>query len=113
MPVLPFIEDNEKNILKIVNKADYYGVKYIVPFLGMSLRDRQRDYYYKKLDENFPDIKEKYIKKFGNRYKCYDPNITKLGFTLKNECSKYGISLKMPSYAEKISGVQLNFLKNS
>lgn len=113
MPVLPFIEDNEKNILELVNKAHYYGVKHIVPFLGMSLRDRQRDYYYKKLDEYFPGLKDKYIKKYGDRYKCYDPNIKKLAAILRNECLKYNISLKMPSYEQKISEVQLDFLNHS
>lgn len=113
MPVLPFIEDNEENILEIVNKADYYGVKYIVPFLGMSLHDRQRVYYYKKLDENFPGVKDKYIKKFGERYKCYDNNMKKLGFILQNECSKHNISLEMPSYEKKISQIQLDFFHKS
>ena len=51
MPILPFIEDTEENITSIVEKADYYGVKHIVPWIGMSLRDRQRDYYYKNLFE--------------------------------------------------------------
>ncbi|WP_253287373.1 hypothetical protein [Clostridium bornimense] len=27
MPILPFIEDTEENIVDIVKKADYYGVK--------------------------------------------------------------------------------------
>lgn len=57
MPILPFIEDNKENIIDIVNKASFYGVKHIVPWLGMSLRDRQRAYYYNKLGEPFPSIK--------------------------------------------------------
>ncbi len=110
MPILPFIEDNETNIIEIITKADYYGVKHIVPFLGMSLRDRQRDYYYKNLDVKFPGLSSKYKKKYNNRYTCYDNNFKKLADTLKETCSKYNISLKMPSYEEKISQVQLDFL---
>ena len=110
MPILPFIEDTEENIISIVEKADYYGVKHIVPWIGMSLRDRQRDYFYENLDKNFPGIKEKYEKRFGDSYKCSGRNITKLDYALKNACSKYGISLKMPYYENKVSSVQLDLL---
>ncbi|WP_160689279.1 radical SAM protein [Clostridium sp. C2-6-12] len=111
MPILPFIEDTEENIISIVEKADYYGVKHIVPWIGMSLRDRQRDYFYENLDKNFPGIKEKYEKRFGDRYKCSGRNITKLNYALKNACLKYGITLKMPSYENKSSSIQLNLLR--
>jgi DNA repair photolyase len=110
MPILPFIEDSEENIIGIVEKANYYGVKYIVPWLGMSLRDRQRAYYYENLDKKFPGIREKYEKRFADRYKCSARNINKLGYALKNACAKYDISLNMPSYQHKISSVQLSLL---
>ncbi|NME81811.1 radical SAM protein [Clostridium sp. SM-530-WT-3G] len=111
MPVLPFIEDNEKNILEIVDRANYYGVKYIVPFLGITMRDRQKAYFYKKLDENFPGIRFKYEMKFKDKYKCYDNNIKKLANTLLEASNKYNISLKIPSYDEKLTNAQLSFLQ--
>ena len=76
----------------------------------MSLRDRQRDYYYENLDKNFPGIREKYEKRFDSRYKCSARNITKLNCSLQNACAKYGISLKMPSYQNKISSANLGLL---
>jgi DNA repair photolyase len=112
MPILPFIEDTEENILDIVNKASYYGVKHIVPWLGMSLRDRQRDYYYKRLDKSFPGLRIKYEKSFGDRYSCSVRNAKKLYYSLSEACSKYGISLKMPSYHQKVSAVQLSLLND-
>ena len=54
MPVLPFIEDSEDNITQIVQKAHEHGAAYIIPSFGMTLRDRQRAYYYEKLDRLFP-----------------------------------------------------------
>lgn len=110
MPILPFIEDNESNILEIVKKASEYGVKNIVPWLGMSLRDRQRAYYYQKLDELFPGTRQKYEKKFGSNYNCPANNSKKLGEILKETCYKYGISTKMPSYESKNAAVQLSIL---
>ena len=46
MPILPFIEDNEENVTSIVLRAHACGATFIVPWFGMSLRDRQRAYYY-------------------------------------------------------------------
>lgn len=108
MPILPFIEDSEDNILDIVTKADYYGVKYIVPWLGMSLRDRQRDYFYKALDKDFKGIRNKYEDTYKDRYTCSVTNYKKLNYLLQNACAKYNISLKMPSYQNKINSVQLS-----
>jgi DNA repair photolyase len=53
MPVLPFIEDNEENIRQIITLAAGNGARYILPAFGMTLRDRQRTYYYNKLDQLF------------------------------------------------------------
>ncbi|MCX7748732.1 MAG: radical SAM protein [Clostridia bacterium] len=110
MPVLPFLEDNEENIRDIVIKAKEYGASYIYPSFGMTLRDRQRDYYYRKLDTLFPGIKEKYIKKFGLRYGCGVNHGSKLKQLFYELCKKYGISTSMPSYEKKISAYQLSIL---
>ena len=37
MPVLPFLEDNEDNILGIVNNANENGAKFIYPAFGVTL----------------------------------------------------------------------------
>lgn len=108
MPILPFIEDSKENIIDIVNKSSYYGVKHIVPWIGMSLRDRQRAYYYNKLDSLFPGTREKYEKKYGERYSCDANNSRKLYSILSEACDRYGISLKMPTYENKISSYQLS-----
>ena len=50
MPILPFIEDTEENITAIVERTHASGGSYIIPWFGMSLRDRQRAYYYDQLD---------------------------------------------------------------
>ena len=66
MPILPFINDTEENIINIVKLAKHNGAKFIYPAFGVTLRTNQRDYFFKILDKNFPGIKEKYIKSFGN-----------------------------------------------
>ena len=95
MPVLPFLEDNEENILGIVNHAHESGAKFIYPAFGVTLRQNQRDWYYKKLDENFPGIKQKYLEQFKNDYECRSPKAKELWQVFKRECDKFGILYKM------------------
>ena len=95
MPVLPFLEDDEENIRSIVRQAYENGAKFIFPAFGVTLRQNQRDWYYKKLDEKFPGIKQKYIQQFGNNYECYSPKAKQLWNLFKEDCEKYGIVYKM------------------
>jgi len=74
MPILPFLEDSEENLLKIISFSKENGATYIIPSFGVSLRPGSREYYYQKLDRHFPGIKEKYIKQYGNQYQCNIPN---------------------------------------
>lgn len=94
-PVLPFITDNENDIKELVRLAHESGAKFIHTFMGMTLRDNQRDYYYHKLDNNFKGLKEKYIKYYGDRYNCMVPDYKKIFDVFVAECNKYGILYKM------------------
>lgn len=94
-PVLPFITDNENDIKELIRLAYENGAKFIHTYMGMTLRDNQRDYYLKKLDEKFVGLKEKYIKHFGNNYNCITPDYMSVYRTFKNECKKYGILYNM------------------
>lgn len=113
MPILPFIEDNEENIVDIVKKAQEYGAKFIHTTFGMSMREGQREYYYDRLDEKFPGLRQKYEKRFGYRYKCNVNNVRKLKEKFLEACYKYGISTQMPSYASKVNSIKLNLLSNN
>ena len=91
MPVLPFIEDDEENITRIVTKAHECGASYIVPWFGMSLRDRQRLYYYERLDELFPGLRSKYEARYGNQYQCACANAQRLAEVFHEVRSRFGI----------------------
>lgn len=98
MPVLPFINDNEENITSIVRNAHKCGAKFILAYgMGVTLRQNQRDYFYKKLVELFPDksLVQKYNAAFGNSYECSSANSKKLWSVFKAECERLGILYKM------------------
>ena len=95
MPLLPYIEDTEENISRIIELAYENGAKFIFPAFGVTLRQNQRAWYYSKLDEHFPSLKEKYIKNYGNAYECHSPKAKELWTLFRLECDRRGIHYKM------------------
>jgi DNA repair photolyase len=107
MPILPFIEDTEENITAIVEKGHEHGAMFILPWFGMSLRDRQRAYYYDKLDRLFPGLRKKYVKTYGGDYGCPVPKSDELSQLFKRLCHQYGIATNVtpydPQHAQQLS----------
>ncbi|MEK4508099.1 SPL family radical SAM protein [Paenibacillus sp. FSL K6-2524] len=95
MPTLPFLTDSRANIVKIVERAHASGAQFIIPWLGMSLRDRQRDYYYEKLAERAPGLVPQYQRTYGERYNCMSPRAKSLWELLHELCDKYGVVCEM------------------
>jgi hypothetical protein len=94
-----FIEDTEENLAAIVGQAVASGATYVLPWIGMSLRDRQRDYYYAQLDRLFPGLRQKYERTYGERYSCEAPNARALYRFVEKQCAQHGLALRMPRYA--------------
>ena len=94
-PILPFITDKKEDIKELVRLASLYGAKFIITYMGMTLRENQRDYYFDKLDEHFKGLKDRYIKLYGTRYNCFVPNHRYLYKVFTDECKKYGLLYKM------------------
>lgn len=93
-PIIPFITDSEDNIKKVIQLSHENGAKFIFSMGGVTLRENQREYFYKQLDELFPCLKEKYIKTFENKYFCSSLN-KNLPEVFKEECRKYGLLYEM------------------
>ncbi len=91
-PILPYINDTRENINSIIDyciETDVYG---ILSFeMGLTLRKGSREHFYKKLDENFAGLKEKYIEEFGDSYAVPSPNNAELMKLFKRRTSKNGI----------------------
>jgi len=98
MPVLPFIEDSEENLLSIARKAKEAGAEYLLPAVGMTLRDRQRLYFYERLDEDFPGLRARYEHTYGERYDARPLNWKALDTALRAECQRLGLSMQTPRW---------------
>ena len=91
-PILPFINDTEENVGRILDECVRIGVKGIVCFsMGMTLREGAREYYYAALDRHFPGLKEKYIQTYGNAYEVPSPNNKQLMSHFMSVCEKNDI----------------------
>ena len=91
-PILPFINDTEDNISGILDmciEAKVYGI--ICFGMGMTLREGNREYFYKQLDRLFPHLKEKYIRTYGNQYMIESPNSKQLMKLFCQKCNRAGI----------------------
>jgi len=95
MPVLPFIEDDEKALLRILHQTKDAGGAYAVVWLGVSLRDRQRAHFYRELDRHFPGLKNRYAETFGDRYRCDVPVKERLYRVLESACADLGLAWGM------------------
>ncbi len=96
MPILPFLEDTSENIGAIVERAVENGGSFILPWFGMSLRDRQREYYYAELDRLFPGLRARYERAFGERYECPARNAKALAEKFNEQCERYELGTKVP-----------------
>lgn len=108
MPILPYIEDTEDNIAAIVRLAHEHGASYIIPWFGMTMRDRQRAYYYDKLDKLFPGLRAQYERRYGERYECAVSNAARLGQVFAELCAQYGLAGQMQHYTPEPLVAQLS-----
>lgn len=91
-PILPFINDTEENIRGILDYCIEAKVHGIICFaMGLTLREGNREYFYKKLDEQFPGMKARYMKTYGYSYEVISPDNYKLMNIIKRTCEDHGI----------------------
>ena len=91
-PILPFINDTVENINGLLDYCIEAKVHGIICFgIGMTLRERSREYFYQQLDKLFPHMKKRYIHTFGNKYEIVSLNNRRLMELFHRKCSQHGI----------------------
>lgn len=91
-PILPFMNDTEENLRGILNycmEAKVYGI--LCFGMGLTLREGNREYFYQKLDQYFPGLKERYHHQYGYRYEIKSDNNESLMRIFYEECRANGI----------------------
>lgn len=95
-PFLPFINDTEENIRGLLDYCVEAKVKGILCYgIGLTLRDGNREYFYQKLDQHFPGLKEKYMAAYRNAYELVSPNHEPLMKLVRDTCKENDILFDM------------------
>ena len=100
LPVIPFISDTPEHIQNTLKLAKEAGAEYVV-FGGMTLKEgKQKDYYYKVLQENYPDLITEYEiiypnNKWGNASSSY---YNTLNMLFNDIARQYKIPKRIPAY---------------
>ena len=91
-PILPFLNDTAENIHGILDYCVEAGVRGVLCFgMGVTLREGNREYFYRQLDRHFPGVKEEYIRRYGNAYLLNSPNHKELMKLFHRRCEEAGI----------------------
>lgn len=94
-PILPFINDTEENLRRILDYCFDAGVKGIVCFdFGVTLREGDREYFYENLDKHFHGLKEKYVRRYGDSYICTSDNNDRLMRIFTEKCRNHNVLYK-------------------
>ncbi len=106
MPVLPFVTDSPENLLGVIRNAAECGARFVYPWLGMTLREGQREHYYQELARLFPELVARYEKRYGSRYDCSIPDARACWRLLQTECRRLGILCEMPDIVHAYQDVK-------
>lgn len=89
-PILPWINDTEENIIHIIEACASLKVEGILHFgMELTLREGNREYFYKKLDELFPGLKGKYIQRYDDAYEINCPRAAQLEKIFYQRCREH------------------------
>jgi DNA repair photolyase len=92
-PILPFINDTKENLLGILDYCIVAKVYGILCFrMGVTLREGDREYFYKNLDRHFPGMKDKYQRRYGNNYIATSDNNEELMGLFNRICDENNIA---------------------
>ncbi|MDD4797006.1 MAG: radical SAM protein [Eubacteriales bacterium] len=104
MPLLPFVNDTEENILAIVHRAAQSGAQWIYAgdYFGVTLRQNQREYYLRALERLFPDAAVSTCRQYGQQYSCASPHSPRLMDAFTRACDDAGLLYRMDDIAAHI-----------
>ena len=66
-PGLVQLQKLRNSVAQELGYSDYFSLQ--VAGFGMTMRDRQRAYFYQQLDRHFPGLRAQYEQRYGERYR--------------------------------------------
>ncbi|MFX1295242.1 MAG: radical SAM protein [Promethearchaeota archaeon] len=95
MPIVPFLTDSNENLEAIVRNAHKVKVDHIT-FAGLTLQDKQADYFYRKLKKKYPKLVEKYRNLYQGNYIPQDSEyMLNISQKMLQLCKKYSVNYRV------------------
>lgn len=118
-PILPFLNDTQENLQRLLDACFDAGVRGILCFgMGVTLRQGNRDYFYRALDRHFPGLSERYRRAFGDSYVCPSPRQAALMRRFEDACAARGvlhdqkeIFAYLHEFEDRRAGEQISFFE--
>ena len=102
MPIIPYLEDNEDDLEEIIKKSKQSGADFILFSPGLTIRDLQAQFFFKKLEESkYKDFIKPLLKLFKGQ--IYPPTeyAKKLHKTLYVLCKEYSLPIREKRWIPK------------
>ncbi len=104
IPIVPFIGDSSQNLESIVRGAKESGADFVLYSPGMTMRDRQAEWFFTKLNAKYPQMVSQFEGLYQGKYDHdagytgrYEPRssyMVKVGNQVAILCEKYGIATR-------------------
>lgn len=95
-PLLPFITDTDESIESMVEAAASSGARFIHTLGGVTMRAGQKEHFLAHLTEVSPELPDRYLREFGDRYLCNSPRKREALALFRTRCEQHGILYRMP-----------------
>ena len=97
MPVLPFLEDTEENVLEVVERAAEAGASFVYPALGVTMREGPAGVFPTGAGGRLPrqELRARYLRRYGDRYWCASPRARRLWEVFSRRCGQLGMRYRM------------------
>lgn len=115
-PFLPWINDTEENLRGLLDCCVQAGVQGVICFgIGVTMRQGNREYFYQKLDQHFPGLRQRYHRRYGMDYVLTSDQSPGLMKLLRETCREHDILWETDAvfdylwrFPEKDDGTQLS-----
>lgn len=94
-PWLPFITDDDASIEALVEAAAQSGAKFIYTLGGVTMRAGQKEHFLEHLADVSPDMPQRYIDVFGDKYLCSSPRKREAMALFRKCCKEAGLLWRM------------------
>jgi DNA repair photolyase len=95
MPIIPFLEDGDENLEAVIKKSKEAGADFIVFAPGLTLRDAQAEFFFKKLKESkYNNILKPLLNLYKGQMGPPKDYVHKIHQKLYVLCQKYDIAVR-------------------